>query len=80
VTFYGAHRYPPSCRAYGGSRALLNKVFSIPLGAPLTAVVIHLSALPTGAGVYLNDSTNQDASVIGLQMGLVHTSYRCTGG
>jgi hypothetical protein len=77
VTFYAGHPYPSWCRAYPASRALLHKVFPPP-GAPTAAIVIRPSALPAGTGVYLNDSSNPYGS-IGIQLGLVHASKRCTG-
>lgn len=76
VTFYG-HGYPPSCRTYPAGRALLHKVFPPHPQAP-AAIVIRPSALPTGAGVYLNDSSNP-YGVIGIHLALVHASKRCTG-
>jgi hypothetical protein len=77
VTFYANHRYP-SCRAYPAGEASLKKVFPSPLGAPSAVIVIRPSALPAGAGVYLNDSSNPYGT-IGIQLGLVHASRRCTG-
>ena len=57
---------------------MLRKVFPPDPGAPLAAVVIRPSALPTGTGVYLNDSSNP-YGYIGLETGLVYASERCTG-
>ena len=76
VTFYGQGR-PPSCRPYAAGRGLLGKIFPAPL--PPAAVVIRPSALPAGAGVYLNDSSNP-YGFIGVSLGLVHASKQCTGG
>lgn len=78
VTFDAARNYPSWCRAYPAGRALLRKVFPPDPGAPLAAVVIRPSALPTGTGVYLNDSSNP-YGYIGLETGLVYASKRCTG-
>ena len=78
VTFVGGRSYPSSCRAYPAGRALLQKVFPPHPGAATTAIVIRPSALPAGAGVYLNDTSNP-YGYIGLHLGLVHASKRCTG-
>ena len=78
VTFDAHHRFPSWCRAYPASRALQLKVFPPHPGAPLAAIVIRPSALPTGAGVYLNDYSNP-YGYVGFQTGLVHASKRCTG-
>jgi hypothetical protein len=40
--------------------------------------VIRRSALPTGTGMYLNDTSNP-YGYLGLSAGLVHASKRCTG-
>ncbi len=78
VTFAG-QRYPSSCRPYPASRALLSRVFPWSrLGAPPAVLVIRPSALPTGAGVYLNDSSNP-YGYIGLHLRLVQASKGCTG-
>jgi hypothetical protein len=77
VTFYASHPYPPSCRAYPASRAVLQKVFP-PQLAPTAAIVIRPSALPPGAGVYINDSSNP-YGYLGLGAGLVYASKQCTG-
>jgi hypothetical protein len=77
VTFYASHPYPPSCRPYRASRAVLKKVFPSHL-APTAATVIRPSALPTGAGVHLNDSSNP-YGYLGLGAGLVQASKQCTG-
>lgn len=76
VTF-GGRRSSSSCRAYPASRALLNEVFP---GKPATtaAIVIRPSALPAGAGVYIDDSSNP-YGYVGLTFGLVHAGERCTG-
>jgi hypothetical protein len=57
VTFYG-RGHPSWCRAYPVGRALLRQIFPPHPGAPLTVIVIRPSALPAGAAVYLNDSSN----------------------
>jgi len=46
---------------------------------PLAAVVIRPSALPAGAAVYINDSSNS-YGYLGLHTGLVRASRQCTGG
>ena len=78
VSFDAARRYPSWCRAYPAGRALLHKVFPSHPGAPTAAIVIRPSALPPGAGVYLNDTSNP-YGFIGLETGLVRASPRCTG-
>ena len=77
VTFHAARRYPSSCQFYPVSRALLSKIFPLDDRDPSVGVIVRPSALPTGAGVYFNDSSQYGD--IRLQMGLVHTSQRCTG-
>jgi hypothetical protein len=78
VTFHADHT-PPSCRPYPAGRALLNRVFPwSQLGAPPAVIVIRPSALPTGAGVYLNDASNP-YGYISIHFGLVYASKRCTG-
>jgi hypothetical protein len=76
VTFGAGHRHPSPCRPYPASRALLSEVF--PPGAPAAAIVIRPSALPPGAGVYIDDTSNP-YGYVGLETGLVHASPRCTG-
>jgi len=78
VTFYASRRYPSWCRAYPASRAMLSKVFLPHPGAATTVIVIRPSALPAGAGVYLNDTSNP-YGYVGLSAGLVRASMRCTG-
>lgn len=75
VTFDGG---PSSCRAYPASRSLLSEVFPPDPGAPTAAIVIRPSALPPGAGVYINDTSNP-YGYVGLETGLVHASPQCTG-
>jgi hypothetical protein len=77
VTFHGGHM-PSSCRPYRASRPLVSKVFPwSQLGAPPAVIVIRPSALPTGAGVYLNDSSNP-YGYVSIEFGLVHASKQCT--
>jgi hypothetical protein len=78
VTFYGGRRYPSPCRAYPAGRAFVAQVFPPDPGAPAAAITIRPSALPPGAGVYINDSSNP-YGYIGIQTGLVRASKRCTG-
>lgn len=77
VTFDASRKYPPWCRAYPASRALLAEVFPRP-GAPTAAIVIRPSALPAGAGVYIDDFSNP-YGYVGLETGLVQASKQCTG-
>jgi hypothetical protein len=78
VTFHARHM-PSSCRPYPASRALQSRVFPWShLGAPPAVIVIRPSALPTDAGVYLNDSSNP-YGYISIQLSLVQASKRCTG-
>jgi hypothetical protein len=76
VTFGGRHS-PSSCRSYPASRALLADVFPPDPGNPTAAIVIRPSALPAGAGVYIDDTSNP-YGYVGLTTGLVHTGKRCT--
>jgi DNA-directed RNA polymerase specialized sigma24 family protein len=69
--------YPPSCQPYPASRATLQKAFPSNRDNPLAAVVIRPSALPAGAAVYINDSSNS-YGYIGLHTGLVRASQQCT--
>ena len=78
ATFDAGHRDPSSCRAYPAARAVLREVFPPHPGAPTAAIVIRPSALPTGTGMYLNDTSNP-YGYLGLSAGLVQTSTRCTG-
>lgn len=78
VIFDAVHRYPSWCRAYPASRAVLVNVFPPNLNRPAAAVVIRPSALPPGTGVYLDDLSNP-YGYIGIQVGLVYASRRCTG-
>ena len=73
VTFYSGYPYPSSCRAYPASQALINKVF------PGPGVSIRPSALPTGTGVDLIGDFSNPHGGIGVEVGLVHASQRCTG-
>jgi hypothetical protein len=77
VTFHAAQRYPSSCQVYPASQALLSKVFPLDVRDPSVGIMVRPSALPTGAAMYLNDSSPHGD--IRLQMGLVHASKRCTG-
>ena len=78
VTFDAARNYPSWCRAYPRPGLATQGLPAGSGGAPLAAVVIRPSALPTGTGVYLNDSSNP-YGYIGLETGLVYASKRCTG-
>lgn len=78
VTFDAVHRYPSWCRAYPASRAVLAGVFPPHPGVPTAVVVIRPSALPPGAGVYVDDLSNP-YGYIGIQVGLVRASKQCTG-
>ncbi len=77
VTFYGSHPHL-SCRPYPADRALMGKIFPSDARDPYAAVVIRPSALPTGAAVYIDDTSNPDG-YLGLTIGLAYTSKRCTG-
>lgn len=75
---FGTDHRNRSCRPYRASRALMSKVFPPPVKPPTAALVIRPSALPAGAGVYIDDLSNP-YGYIGLRTGLVHTSQQCTG-
>jgi hypothetical protein len=79
VTFHARHT-PSSCRPYPAGRVgPVNRVFPWShLGPPPAVIVIRPSALPTGAGVYLNDSSNPYGD-ISIHFGLVYASKQCTG-
>ena len=77
VTFHG-NDPRLSCRPYPAGRALLRKIFPADARNPYAAVEIHPSALPPGAAVYLNDTSNSDG-YLGLTIGLAYTSKQCTG-
>jgi hypothetical protein len=74
VTFF-SQPAPRSCRGYPASRGLINRVFS-GQGPPL---VIHPSALPSGAGVQLNPGHHPRGAAFAIAAGLVRTSPGCTG-
>jgi hypothetical protein len=76
VTFYG-HPHV-SCRLYPSDRAMMGKIFPTDVRDPYAAVEIRPSALPAGAAVYINDTSNP-YGYLGLTVGLVHTGPRCTG-
>jgi hypothetical protein len=83
VTFVGQQN--PACQGYpaGGSQSLRRQR----LGSVVTAsassayvLVIHPSALPSGAGLQIFSSfENIPASSQGLSVGLVQASPQCTG-
>jgi hypothetical protein len=75
VTFYG-HPHV-SCRLYPADRALMGKIFPTDVRDPYAAVEIRPSALPAGAAVYINDTSNA-YGYLGLTIGLVRTGPRCT--
>jgi hypothetical protein len=82
VTFFG--QLPRSCRRYPASPALINKVFTVlqrvrfPIMARrLTVMVIHPSALPSGAGIAI--TPNGLRVRIQIAVGLVHANPRCAG-
>jgi hypothetical protein len=78
VTFYGSHPHV-SCRPYPADRALMRKIFPTDVRDPYAAVEIRPSALPTGAAVYINDTSNP-YGYLGLTVGLVYAGQHCTGG
>jgi len=74
VTFFGHE--PRACQRYPKmSAALMAEVFG-GHGPPL---VIHLKALPHGAGIQLNPGHHQRGVPIALAAGLVQASPGCTG-
>ena len=77
VIFSGGPPQLP-CRPYPADRALMNKVFPSDARDPYAAVEIRPSALPTGAAVYINDTSNP-YGYLGLTVGLVYAGQHCTG-
>jgi hypothetical protein len=76
VTFYG-HPHV-SCRLYPADRALMGRIFPTDARDPYAAVEIRPAALPAGAAVYINDTSNP-YGYLGLTIGLVRTGQGCTG-
>ena len=78
VTFGAPGKHSWRCRPYPGRRALMAQVFPPDPQAPTAAIVIRPSALPVGAGVYIDDTSNA-YGYVGLTTGLVQASKQCTG-
>jgi hypothetical protein len=73
VSFSG--RMNRSCQLYPVGTAL-NRVFTSSGSGSATVVIIHLSALPSGAGVAINPPAQP---ALRVAIGLVRTSRACTG-
>ncbi len=61
---------------YSAGIALINKVFTVRQAGRFPVMVIHPSALPSGAGVQINPPAQP---AIRVAVGLVHASPQCTG-
>jgi hypothetical protein len=75
VTFFG--QLPRSCQRYPVGTARINGVFTVRHEGRFPVMVIHPSALPSGAGVAINPPAQPP--FIRVAIGLVHTSPQCTG-
>jgi hypothetical protein len=76
VTFFGGTT-PRSCRRYPVNAALINRVFSGRTAGGFPVMIIHVTALPHGAGVQINPPAQQP--VRNVAIGLVYATPACTG-
>jgi hypothetical protein len=74
VAFPGQKNF--SCQHYSAGIALINTVFTVQYAGGFPVMIIHPSALPSGAGVEINPPA-QPANRVAI--GLVYTSPQCTG-
>ena len=65
-----------SCQRYTAGIALINRVFTAQSAGGFPVMVIHPSALPSGAGVEINPPAQP---AIRVAIGLVYASPQCTG-
>lgn len=65
-----------SCQRYTAGIALINRVFTVQSAGGFPVMVIHPSALPSGAGVEINPPAQP---AIRVAIGLVYASPQCTG-
>ena len=77
VTFFGGTT-PRSCQKYPVNDALINRVFTGRTAGGFPVMIIHVPALPHGAGVQINPPAQQP--VRNVAIGLVYASPSCTGG
>ena len=77
VTFFGGTT-PRSCRGYPMNDALINRVFTGRTAGGFPVMIIHVPALPHGAGVQINPPAQEP--VRNVAIGLVYASPSCTGG
>jgi hypothetical protein len=73
VNFFG--QLNRSCQRYTAGIALINRVFTVRQAGRFPVMVIHPSALPSGAGVEINPPAQP---AIRVAVGLVHVSPLCT--
>jgi hypothetical protein len=74
VTFFG--RTPRSCQGYPLNVALVNRVFTSRYAGGFPVMVIHVPAIPHGAGVQINPVPQP---VHNVAIGLVYATPACTG-
>ena len=77
VTFFGGTT-PRSCQRYPVNVALINRVFTGRTVGGFPVMIIHVSALPHGAGVQINPPDQQPIRRVAI--GLVRATPSCTGG
>ena len=65
-----------SCQRYTAGIDLINRVYTVRQAGRFPVMVIHPSALPSGAGVEISPPAQ---SAISVAVGLVHASPQCTG-
>ena len=75
VTFFG--QLPRSCQRYPVDAVLINDVFTGRMAGRFPVMIIHLSALPRGAGVEI--SPPAQLPILRVAIGLVQASPQCTG-
>ena len=74
VTFSGQQNF--SCQRYTAGLALIHTVFTVRSAGGFPVMIIHPSALPSGAGVEINPPAQP---AIRVAIGLVYASPQCTG-
>ncbi len=71
----------PACRRYpsGGGTDFLGKAVSLRPEGRSTVMIIHPSALPSGAGLQLASMVQHQGTLIAVRVELVQASPQCTG-
>ncbi len=77
VTFTGQKN--PACQPYPYRTGLLGKVVSVRLEGRHPLTIIHLSALPSGAGLRFASSIQHHGTGENVDLELVQASPQCTG-